>query len=84
MWLPKWLYELFPYVALLIGAVAAAHHHNLLMSVCGAMLILSGIIIVKMRYDYRTIQRDVRQRELECDIAQERQAQRALARAKQP
>ncbi len=68
MWMPKSIYELFPYFVLFVGGMAIAYAVNLLMVVSGATLILSGGVILKMRHDYRTAQCAACQRELELDL----------------
>jgi len=57
MWLPTPVYEPLPYVALIVGGACIMGAINLLMVVSGALLILSGGVIWRLRRDYRTANR---------------------------
>ena len=55
MWIPKPLYELFPYSTILVGGAALAGANNILMLISGVLLVLNSGVILKMRRDYRKI-----------------------------
>ena len=52
-WMPKTLYEILPYVLLLIGGIAMLQAANHLMFGSGLVLVAIGVIIWRMRQTYR-------------------------------
>ena len=52
MWLPKWFYELLPYLYV-VGALVTASFHTVLGYIGGFLLFFNGCLIWVMRRDYR-------------------------------
>jgi hypothetical protein len=52
VWLPKWFYELLPYLYI-IAALVTASFHTALGYIGGFLLFFNGCLIWVMRRDYR-------------------------------
>jgi hypothetical protein len=52
MHLPKWLYELLPYIYLVMS-FAGISTSGAVAKICGGLLMLSAIHIIQMRREYR-------------------------------
>lgn len=50
---PDWLYESLPYVYFVGGLTTIFFVRNVLVFICSLLLISAGLIVLKMRYDYR-------------------------------
>lgn len=53
MYLPKCIYELVPYIYMLIGVNAAIETAPVYGRISGILLTFLGVLITYMRYDYR-------------------------------
>ena len=81
MWLPKRMYELYPYATLIVALLAETYRHNFLMLLSGLALIATSGMVLKLRHNYRIAKREDRERELARDIAREQHAQRKRIRS---
>jgi uncharacterized membrane protein YdjX (TVP38/TMEM64 family) len=53
MWIPYHWYELLPYLAMVVGLFAIVNAHNHLMFICGIILIMMAVVILKLRKQHR-------------------------------
>lgn len=53
MYFPKWVYELLPYLYVIVGLLALLNLETSGVKGCGFLLATSGLLIFKMRRDYR-------------------------------
>ena len=53
MWIPKGLYELMPYICLIVGGISILNAANALMFASGAVLAFTGASIWKLRHQGR-------------------------------
>jgi len=53
MYLPEWLYRMLPFAYILAGIAVAAKMDSAIALVSGALLVLAGLLIWKLRADYR-------------------------------
>lgn len=54
VWLPRPVYETFPFATLVVGGICVIAASNLLMVISGALLVLTSTVILKMRRSYRS------------------------------
>jgi hypothetical protein len=54
MWLPKWLYELLPYLHLFMGGQALTLQ-EVYGRISGVMLLVAACLIIKIRYQHRRV-----------------------------
>ncbi len=53
MYLPEWLYRMLPLAYVLAGVAVAAKMDSALAMVSGGLLVIAGVLIWKLRADYR-------------------------------
>lgn len=53
MYLPEWLYRMLPFAYIVAGVAVAAKMDSAIALVSGALLVIAGLLIWKLRADYR-------------------------------
>lgn len=57
MWIPNWLYNSLPYIYLIIGMLAIYLADHPVGQGSGVLLVLTTLLIIKLRKYYRTMNR---------------------------
>lgn len=53
MFLPDWIYRMVPFVYIAVGLIVASHESSSIVVSSGALLVMAGLLVWKMRIDYR-------------------------------
>jgi hypothetical protein len=56
MWLPNWLYRILPFIYSVTGLVCFYFSENWIACLSGVLLITAGIIVWKLRKEFKDVQ----------------------------